>query len=118
LTKLSPKHLASCATTGLGTLSNNGVKTLGGRKVIVLEDKGDRPGTTPGLLYVAADGPALPLREVQTGPRKPGGKLNKRCDSASDKSTESDVAFSRFDRVPQLKAPRGALSFEDPGTTV
>jgi hypothetical protein len=118
LTKLSPKHLASCATTGLGTLSNNGVKTLGGRKVIVLEDKGDRPGTTPGLLYVAADGPALPLREVQTGPRKPGGKLNKRCDSASDKSTESDVTFSRFDRVPQLKAPRGALSFEDPGTTV
>lgn len=118
LTKLSPKHLASCATSGLGTLSNNGMKTLGGRKVIVLEDKGDRPGTTPGLLYVAADGPALPLREVQTGPRKPGGKLNKRCESANDKSTKSDVTFSRFDRVSPLKAPRGALSVEDAGTTV
>ncbi len=117
LDELSPKHLASCVTVGTGTLSNNGVKTLGGRKVIVLQDKGDRPGTTPGLLYVAAEGPVLPLREIQTGPRKPGGKVNKRCDAASDASTAADVSFSRFDRVPPLKAPRNALDLESSGTT-
>jgi hypothetical protein len=117
LDELSPKYLASCVTAGLGTLSNNGVKTYEGRKVIVLEDKGDRPGTTPGLLYVAADGPVLPLREIQTGPRKAGGKVDKRCDAASDASTAADVTFSRFDRVPPLKAPRNALSLENSGTT-
>jgi hypothetical protein len=116
LNELSPKYLASCVTAGLGTLSNNGVKTYKGRKVIVLEDKGDRPGTTPGLLYVAADGPVLPLREIQTGPRKAGGKVDKRCDAASDASTAADVTFSRFDRVPPLKAPRNALSLESSGT--
>lgn len=117
LDELSPKYLASCVTVGLGTLSNNGVKTLGGRKAIVLEDKGDRPGTSPGLLYVAADGPVLPLREIQTGPRKAGGKVNKRCDAASDASTAADFTFSRFDRVPPLRAPRNALSLENSGST-
>jgi hypothetical protein len=70
------------------------------------------------LLYVAADGPVLPLREIQTGPHKAGGKVNKRCDAASDDtSTAADVTFSRFDRVPPLRAPRNALSLENSGTT-
>lgn len=117
LTKLSPKHLASCYSKGTATLSNKGVTTLGRRKAIVLEVKGDRPGTAPGRLYVTAEGPVLPLREIQTGPRKPGGKLDKHCDEADDKTTASDVTLSRFDRVPQLKAPRRALSLESPGST-
>ena len=118
LVKLSPKYLASCYATGLGTLSNNGVKTLDGRKVIVLEDKGDKPGTAPGLLYVAAEGPFLPLREVQTGPSKPGGKRDKRCDAGDDKTTTADVTYSQYNRVPRLKAPRGALSLEEPKAKV
>jgi hypothetical protein len=117
LTKLSPKHLATCYSSGTAALSNKGVTTLGGRKAIVLEAKGDRPGTAPGRLYVAADGPVLPLREIQTGPRKPGGKLDKRCDEADDKTTAADVTLSQFDRVPPLRAPRGALSLESPGAT-
>lgn len=36
--------------------------------------KDDRPGATPGLLYITADGPVLPMRDIQTGPRKVGGK--------------------------------------------
>jgi hypothetical protein len=117
LSKLAPKHLALCYSTGLGTLSNNGLKTLGGRKAILLEDKGAQPGTAPGLLYIAADGPVLPLRQLQTGPRKAGGKLDKRCDDADDKTTASDVTLSRYDRVPQLTAPRHALSLENSGAT-
>jgi hypothetical protein len=117
LSKLSPKHLASCFSTGLGTLSNNGLKTLGGRKAILLQDKGAQPGTAPGLLYVTADSPVLPLRQIQTGPRKAGGKLDKRCDDANDKTTASDVTLSRYNRVSPLKAPRNALSLENSGTT-
>lgn len=117
LSKLAPKHLALCYSIGLGTLSNNGLKSLGGHKAIQLEDKGAQPGTAPGLLYIAADGPVLPLRQIQTGPRKAGGKLDKRCDDPHDETTAADVTLSHYDRVPQLTAPRHALSLEDSGTT-
>lgn len=117
LSMLAPENLARCLAGRTGTLTNNGVKTLGGRKVIVVEAKGDRAGATPGLLYIAADGPVLPVRDVQTGPRKAGGKLDKRCDSSDDKTTTADIAISRFDRVPQIRAPRRFLSIEQPGTT-
>lgn len=117
LAELSPKRFASCFSVGTGTLSNNGVKTLGGRKVIVVEAKGDRPGTTPGVVYIAADGPVLPLREVQTGPRRPGGKLDKRCDEQDDTSTAGDATYSQYNRVPSLRAPRNALLLERTGTT-
>jgi hypothetical protein len=115
VTKLSPKYLASCATVEAGTVINNGIKTVAGRRAIELESKGDRPGASPGLTYVTADGPVLPVRTVQTGPRKPGGKLDKRCDEREDHSTSGEVTFSRFDAVPKLTAPRGALSLESPG---
>lgn len=110
LSQLSPKHLAACVVAGAGTLTNNGLTTLGGRKVIVLEGKDDEPGATPGLLYIAADGPVLPLRQVQTGPRRAGGKLDKRCEEqADDKTTAGDVTYSQYNRVPAIKAPRGAI---------
>jgi hypothetical protein len=110
VTKLSPKYLASCATVEAGTVINNGIKTVAGRRAIELEIKGDRPGTSPGLTYVTADGPVLPVRTVQTGPRKPGGKVDERCEEREDHSTSGEITFSRFDAVPKLVAPRGALS--------
>ena len=109
LAEFSPEHLAACVFVGTGTLSNNGVTTFGGRKVIVVEGKADKPGTTPGLVYIAADGPVLPLRQVQTGPRTAGGKLDKRCEAAGDKSTGGDVTYSRYNRVPPITAPRRAI---------
>jgi hypothetical protein len=118
LSTLSPKNLARCFGSRPGTLVNNGVTTLGGRQVIVLEDKGDRPGTTPGLLYVKAEGRVLPVRSTQTGPRRAGGKLDRRCEEPNDKSTAGDLTMSRFDRVAPLKAPRNVLSLDDLGATV
>jgi hypothetical protein len=110
---MAPKNLARCLAGRAGTLTNNGVQTLGGREVVVVEGKGDRPGATPGLLYLAADGPVLPVRDVQTGPRMAGGKIDKRCDSEDSKTTAADVTLSRYDRVPRLRAPRNALSLDD-----
>ncbi len=116
LAKLSPAHLASCMKVDTGGLTNNGIKTVGGRRAIELEIEGGQPGTAPGLLYVAADGPVLPLRQIQTGPRKAGGKPDKRCNENEDRSTAGEVTFSRFNAVPKLTAPRGALSFDDSDT--
>jgi hypothetical protein len=117
LTKLSPTYLASCVVVGTAGVVNNGIKKVGGRRAIELEVKGDRPGTAPGLFYVAADGPVLPLRQTQTGPSRAGGKRDKRCEEGEDHSTSGEIAFSRFDAVPRLTAPRGALSLDNPGTT-
>jgi hypothetical protein len=115
--KFSPKYLASCIAVDGGTIVNNGIKTVAGQEAIELEYKGEQPGTSPGLLYITAEGPVLPVRTRQTGPRKPGGKINKRCDGDDAGSTSGEVTFSRFDAVARIKAPRGALSLEDNGTT-
>ncbi len=108
MTKLT-EVLRVIVTLAYGTIVNNGIKRVAGRRAIELEYKGDRAGATPALLYVTADGPVLPLRSVQTGPRKPGGKIDERCDDADARTSSSEVTFSRFNAVPPLRAPRGAL---------
>jgi hypothetical protein len=110
--EFSPKQLASCVDVGVGTLTKKSTGMLGDKPVVVLQDAGDKPGTTPGLLYVATDGPILPLRAVQTGQRK-AGKIDKKCQDADDKSTSSDLTFSNFNKVAKITAPKGALSLED-----
>jgi hypothetical protein len=118
-TDLTPKHLASCVSIGTGTLAKGGTATVGGRKAIVIIDRGDKPGTTPGRLYVTASGRVLPLRVTQTGRRKAGGRLDTRCQEKDDKSTASDLTFSRFDAKLTITAPRGAITLpggEDTGT--
>ncbi|WP_272476666.1 hypothetical protein [Baekduia alba] len=66
---MAPKHIATCLDSQLGTLTNKGIKTVGGQQVVVLEDAGDKPGTAPGQLLIAADGPTLPVREIQAAPK-------------------------------------------------
>ena len=115
---LTPKHLASCAAVGTGTLAKAGTATVAGRRALVIVDRGDKPGTTPGRLYVTASGPVLPLRVTQTGPRRAGGHLNTRCQEKADKSTASDLSFSRFNAKVTITAPRGAITLPggDTGT--
>ena len=122
LEQLSPKGLAECVSRGNGTLSSGGVQTLDGRRVRVLIDKGDKPGTNPGRLYVAADGKALPLREVQTGRQRPGG-TDTRCGDPKSTTRQADVRISRYDLPVKITPPRGALDLDrlqsglDPGAT-
>ena len=105
-----PKHVASCVSAGTGTLSNGGVSSVGGRRAVVVIDAGDQPGTAPGKLYVSASGPSLPLRIVQTGPTRPGGHIDKRCQDEPSTSTASDVRFSGFDQPRHIHAPKGAIT--------
>jgi hypothetical protein len=116
LGEFTPANLAHCLVAETGTVSKSGTRTFAGRRVVVLQDKGDKPGSNPGLLYVAASGPALPLRVLQTGRAKPGGRHDPRCDSGGgDSTTNADVRLSGFDKPVNIKAPPGALDLDKLG---
>jgi hypothetical protein len=106
---LRPKDLAYCATHGLGTVRKAGTATVGGRRAIVLVDKGDKPGTSPGRVYVAARGAILPLRLVQTGRTRPGGHLDPRCSDPGDTTKSSSIRLGAYGVKVRVTAPAGAL---------
>jgi hypothetical protein len=110
LASLTPKRLATCLDSHVGTLTNKGVKTVGGREVVVLADAGDKPGTAPGELWLDTK-TSLPVREVQTGPAKAGGKKDSACDDDfPSKTQKSDIALSLFGKAPKIVAPKHAVS--------
>ncbi len=87
-------------------LSVAGTGTVGGRDAVIIASDGSAPGSAPGKVYVAATGPAWPLRAVTTGPRKPGGS------GACYRYTtvrSSDITVSDFDQPISLAAPASAL---------
>jgi hypothetical protein len=107
---LRPERLAACLAEPTGTLRYRGVLTVDGKQAILIEDRGDRPGTAPGVLYVQAHGRPLPLRVIQTGPERKGGHTDRRCnDSPGNRETSSDIRLSRFDHHVTIEAPKGAL---------
>ena len=103
-----------CLVKEAGTVTKAGARTVAGEQVVVLTDKGDKPGTSPGELYVPASGPALPTRVRQTGPEKAGGTPDPRCeDDDGDNTNDSDVRLSDYDKPVDIEAPKGALDLED-----
>jgi len=114
---LVPKDLSYCLRTGNGTLRKAGTRTQSGRRAVVIGDRGDKPGTAAGELYVAATGPALPLRVTQTGREKPGGKPDPRCDNSDpgderSTTTAADYRFSDYDKPVRITAPPDALDLD------
>ncbi len=108
---LRPAGLASCLRDGAtGTLSTRQA-TLDGERVIVLVDKGDRPGASPGELYVAATGKPLPLRVTQSGPARPGGVKVKSCgdDDTPDTTTKADYRLNGFEEHVKVSVPADAI---------
>lgn len=111
--KLLPSELAYCIDKNVGPLTNRGLKGGAGKPAVVLHDAGGRPATAAGDLYVAATGDALPLRVVQLGLRRKGGKLDHRCYDRDDATTEgSDLRLSAFNAIDPITAPRGAKNLE------
>jgi hypothetical protein len=112
LTKqLDPATLSRCLLKDHGTLAHGGKATVDGRQAVVIVDKGDRPGTAPGKLFVAATGEPLPLRTLATGNERPGGAKDPLCDSEDDSPTHvGDTAtFSRYDEPLNISAPPAAI---------
>lgn len=111
LDALRPKELAHCLTRDHGTVRRRGEATVAGRRVRVYQDLGDKPGTAPGLVSIAADGVPRLLRTQQTGPKRPGGHRDPRCDPDSKPSTTTreDLRVSRYDAAAPIVKPRGAI---------
>lgn len=117
LKQLLPSTIAKCLTLTAGTIRDGGMEELDGQQVDVLKDEGDKPGTTPGQLFSAAEGTPLPLRILQTGPTRAGGKKIPECGTdEKDTTTRSDVRLSRFDERVTVTAPEGALKIPTPGS--
>ena len=117
LGEFADTHLAArCLLGQHGTLSRAGSGSVGGVPTVTLRDAGDRPGTAPGLLEVAARGVPYPLRASQAGAVRPGGAPDPRC-AAGGQSGQSrgSVALDRFDAVVSITPPADALDLSTLG---
>ena len=95
----------------LGTLSVGGTASVGGRRAVVLLDAGDRPGSAPGRIYVAATGPPLPLRITRTQRARPGGTSDAVCDEPASQLVSSSNEFISAVNAPlTINAPTDAVS--------
>ncbi|HEX6388175.1 MAG TPA: hypothetical protein VFZ89_01970 [Solirubrobacteraceae bacterium] len=109
LAQLRPRGLAECLLAG-GTFVIRGHEQLDGQPVTVIEDKGDKPGGQPGLLYVAARGRPWLVRLRATGPPR-RGKAPEICGHDEDvPTTSSDLRSSRFEQPVTARAPAGAIT--------
>jgi hypothetical protein len=109
--QLAPGTLGRCLLKDHGTITRGPAATVDGQRAIVLLDKGDRPGTAPGKLYVAATGDPLPLRTIATGPERRGGKKDPLCDGDTPTQRGDAALFSRYDERLDITAPPGAVGF-------
>jgi hypothetical protein len=106
---LDPKTLSRCLVTEHGTLTRGGTTTVDGQRAIVIIDKGDRPGSAPGKLYVAATGEPLPLRIVTTGKQRPGGHKDPECGDDTPAEAGDTVVFSDYNDPLDISAPPAAV---------
>jgi hypothetical protein len=113
----NPETIGYCLIgKDLGTLSLGGTEEVEGKATNVVVDKGEKPGSSPGKLYIAAEGEPLPLRGETTGPKKPGGKPDPRCaegEDDEDTTTRTDLTFSKYDEPVDIEAPADAVDIEE-----
>ena len=119
---VDPTKIGMCLIAAhLGTVTVQGTGTVNGQSAVILFDHGDVPGSTPGRLWVATTGPSLPLKTVQTGLQKPGGKPNTAClEDASDVSgdtTASTALYTEYNTAPPVNAPAGAVALSSLGSS-
>jgi hypothetical protein len=84
---------------------------VNGQRAVVIIDKGDRPGSAPGKLYVAATGDPLPLRMLSTGRDRPGGHKDQECGDDTPTRAGEEVIFSHYNEPLHLSAPPAAVAF-------
>ncbi len=110
-----PKRLSACFGDTPRELSRRGAnETVQGQEAAVLQETPKAPGSAPSLYYVTAAEPARLLRIVQTG-RAVKGRLPRACggDKVDTDVIRAEMTLSRFDQVPEVTAPKGAVGLED-----
>jgi hypothetical protein len=111
---LAPATLPRCLVEDHGTLSLAGRATVDGRMAILLTDVGDAPGSSAGVLAIAATGPPYPLRLTSTGQSRPGGPIDV-CNDGRPSNAHGTITFSQFGHVPPIRPPAHA---EQPNSTL
>ncbi len=101
----APGTLARCLTEDHGTLTTAGRAQVDGRPVILVKDAGDKPGSSPSVLAVAATGAPYPLRFTATGGQRAGGRIDV-CNTGKASDVHGMVRFSHFGRVAPIHAPK------------
>jgi hypothetical protein len=107
LGSLAPATLARCLGEDHGKLSIAGRTTIGGQAAIVLRDAGNAPGSSPGLLAVAASGTPYPLRYTATGGQQAGGRVDV-CNDGKANDARGSLTFSHFGHVAPIGPPANA----------
>jgi hypothetical protein len=108
-----PNKVADCLVGDFGgKLAKQGTTSVAGKNVVTLSADGSAPGTAPGRLDVASDGPPLPVRHERTGLAKAGGTSTCRGGglSANTQDTMSGtVDFSNFNGAITVSPPKDAV---------
>jgi hypothetical protein len=113
--ELKTTVLADCLDEH-GTLTKKGTDTVNGRKVVVLQDKGENPGGQRGTMAIAVDSPHVLVRLQANGGRTPGTEPDKgsckgskgptpTSTSPAPSTTESTVDFGKYDETVKLTVP-------------
>jgi hypothetical protein len=105
---LTPQRLAACARP-TPRLQYGGTTTVGGRRAVIIVDRGS-PGDSPGAVYVRLRGPALPLRVVQSGRRRPGKPRNPKCAPGRGQFPMEDLRLSHFNADIKVDPPANPLA--------
>jgi hypothetical protein len=104
LGSLAPNVLARCLGEDHGTLTVAGKLTVEHRRAIVIKDAGNAPGSSPGVLTVAATGMPYPLTYTATGGTRAGGRIDV-CNQGKADSAHGTITLSHFGQVPAIVAP-------------
>ena len=112
----APATMARCLTEDDGTLTVTGTASIDGRPAIVIRDAGNVPGSAPGTLAVAATGPPYPLRLIQAGSQRAGGRVDICNDGHATGYETGSITFGHFNEVPPLEPPADAI--QTPGSPV
>ncbi|MGI8714398.1 MAG: hypothetical protein ACR2NR_14725 [Solirubrobacteraceae bacterium] len=113
LGSLAPATLARCLGEDHGTLSIAGKITIEHRRAILVKDAGDAPGSSPGVLAVAATGTPYPLAYTATGGQRAGGRIDF-CNQGKADTTRGTITFDNFGRVPPVTPPANPLRLAQP----
>lgn len=105
---LAPQTLGRCLAENRGTLTAVGRAEIGGQPAVLVKDAGDKPGSAPGVLAVAATGTPYPLRYTTTGGQRAGGRIDV-CNNGKATNAHGSVTFSQFGHVAAIQAPKNPV---------
>lgn len=113
LGQFAPDVLARCLAEDHGSLSSAGKITVEHRRAVAIRDAGDAPGSSPGVLAVAAAGIPYPLAYTATAGQRAGGHIDV-CNQGKANTAHGTITFDHFGHVPPIVPPANPLRLAQP----